>query len=164
MSSTTPGSPTFDHTWIAAHIPHSGTMCLLDAVETWSDEAIRCVATSHLEPSNPLRSNGRLAAVCGIEYAAQAMAVHGAVLATQTQRPRAGFLASLRSVEMQVERLDILDGRLIVEAERISGDANNVLYSFTLRCGDRLVMTGRAAVILDASGLGSLGEAAKPNA
>lgn len=166
MSSTTPRSPRFDRTWIAAHIPHSGAMCLLDVVETWSDEAIRCVATSHLDLGNPLRSNGRLAAVCGIEYAAQAMAVHGAVLAAQTQRPRAGFLASVRNVEMQAERLDTLDGPLIVEAERISGDANNVLYSFTLRCGDRPVMTGRAAVILDASGSGSgsIGEAAKPDA
>jgi predicted hotdog family 3-hydroxylacyl-ACP dehydratase len=152
MSSTAaPGSPRLDRAWIAERIPHSGAMCLLDAVETWSDEAIRCVATSHLDPDNPLRSNERLAAVCGIEYAAQAMAVHGAVLASETQRPRAGFLASLRNVEMQVERLDTLDGPLIVEAERIGGDANNVLYSFALRCGDRLVMTGRAAVILDAS-------------
>ncbi|MGV2287110.1 hotdog family protein [Trinickia sp. YCB016] len=164
MSSTTPLSPKLDHAWIASHIPHSDAMCLLDAVETWSDEAIRCVATTHLDPANPLRSNGRLAAVCGIEYAAQAMAVHGAVLASQTQRPRAGFLASLRNVEMQVERLDTLDAPLIVEADRIGGDANNVLYRFTLRCGERLVMTGRAAVILDASGLGSMGEAAKPDA
>jgi predicted hotdog family 3-hydroxylacyl-ACP dehydratase len=151
MNSAASSTPRLDRAWIAERIPHSGAMCLLDAVETWSDEAIRCVATSHLDPDNPLRSNGRLAAVCGIEYAAQAMAVHGAVLATQTQRPRAGFLASLRNVDMQVERLDTLDGPLIVEAERISGDANNVLYGFTLRCGDRLVMTGRAAVILDAS-------------
>jgi predicted hotdog family 3-hydroxylacyl-ACP dehydratase len=70
----------------------------------------------------------------------------------------------VRNVEMQAERLDTLDGPLIVEAERISGDANNVLYSFTLRCGERTVMTGRAAVILDASGSGSIGEAAKPDA
>jgi predicted hotdog family 3-hydroxylacyl-ACP dehydratase len=163
MKSAASCPPRLDRAWIAERIPHSGTMCLLNGVETWSDEAIRCVATSHLDPGNPLRSNGRLAAVCGVEYAAQAMAVHGAVLAAQTQRPRAGFLASLRNVEMRVERLDTLDGPLIVEAERVSGDANNVLYSYALRCGDRLVMTGRAAVILDASGLGSIDEAAKPD-
>ncbi|WP_206685552.1 hypothetical protein, partial [Escherichia coli] len=33
---------------------------------------IRCTATSHRDPRNPLRSHGRLASVCGIEYAAQA--------------------------------------------------------------------------------------------
>ncbi|WP_206996675.1 hotdog family protein [Trinickia mobilis] len=164
MNSAASRPPALDHAWIAARIPHSGAMCLLDEVEAWSDERIRCVATSHRDPNHPLRFNGRLAAVCGIEYAAQAMAVHGAALAAQTQRPRAGFLASLRNVETHVERLDTLDGVLIVEAERISGDANNVLYRFTLRCGAQLVMTGRAAVILDASGLGSIGEAAKPDA
>jgi predicted hotdog family 3-hydroxylacyl-ACP dehydratase len=163
MNTAASCSPALDHAWIAERIPHSGAMCLLDHVETWSDEGIRCVATSHVDPDNPLRSNGRLASVCGIEYAAQAMAVHGAALATQTQRPRAGFLASLRNVEAHVERLDTLDGPLIVEAERIGGDANNVLYSFTLRCGAQVVMTGRAAVILDVSGLGSTGETAQPD-
>ncbi|TKC86915.1 hydroxymyristoyl-ACP dehydratase [Trinickia terrae] len=152
MSSTPPPPATLDRAWIAAHIPHSGAMCLLDSVEAWSEDTIRCVATSHRDPHNPLRSNGRLAAVCGVEYAAQAMAVHGAALGTTQGRPRAGLLASLRGVEAHVARLDTLDGPLTIEAERISADAGNVLYRFALRCDAQLVMTGRAAVILDASG------------
>src|SRR6202012_731614 len=59
---------------IAASIPHSGAMCLLDEVQAWDDTRIRCVATSHRDPHNPLRARGRLATICGIEYAAQAMA------------------------------------------------------------------------------------------
>jgi predicted hotdog family 3-hydroxylacyl-ACP dehydratase len=153
MVSTALLLPVLDRAWIAERIPHGGAMCLLDEVVAWDDEGIRCVATSHRDPNNPLRLNGRLAAVCGIEYAAQAMAVHGAVLATGTKRrPRAGFLASVRNVETHVERLDTLDGPLTVEAERISGDENNVLYRFMLQCGARIAMTGRAAVIIDASG------------
>jgi predicted hotdog family 3-hydroxylacyl-ACP dehydratase len=150
MNANAPVSPAFDHAWIAGHIPHSGAMCLLDEVVAWSDEKICCIARSHLDRHNPLRSNDRLAAVCGVEYAAQAMAVHGAVLGAAKRRPRVGFLASLRSVEMQVERLDTLDELLTVEAERIGGDANNVLYRFALRCGDQPVLCGRAVVILDA--------------
>ena len=38
-------------------------------------------ASSHRAADNPLRAHGRLGAACGIEYAAQAMAVHGALLA-----------------------------------------------------------------------------------
>ncbi|HWX10885.1 MAG TPA: hotdog family protein [Trinickia sp.] len=152
MNANAPLSPAFDRAWIVKHVPHSGAMCLLDEVVAWSDEAISCIATSHLDSDNPLRSNGRLEAVCGVEYAAQAMAVHGAVLGTTTRRPRVGFLASLRNVEMHVERLDTLKETLTVEAERVGGDANNVLYRFALRCGDQQVITGRAAVILDASG------------
>jgi predicted hotdog family 3-hydroxylacyl-ACP dehydratase len=153
MNARNPLTPPLDHAWIAAHIPHSGAMCLLDRVVEWTDEIIRCTATSHRDPLNPLRMSGRLAAVCGVEYAAQAMAVHGAVLGAASGRPRAGFLASLRNVEAHVERLDTLDAPLIVEAERISGDVNNILYGFTVRCDDKTLLEGRAAVILDASGV-----------
>jgi predicted hotdog family 3-hydroxylacyl-ACP dehydratase len=152
MTSGIPPSPPLDRAWIAERIPHSGSMCLLDEVATWDDVRIRCMASSHRDPRNPLRANGRLAAVCGVEYAAQAMAVHGAVLCAAQGRPCVGLLASVRGVEAHVERLDTLDGPLTVEAERVSGDSNNILYRFTVRCGERLLLTGRAAVMLDASG------------
>ncbi|WP_179401261.1 hotdog family protein [Burkholderia guangdongensis] len=142
--------PTLDRAWIAARIPHSGAMCVLDAVTDWDDTHIRCIATSHRDPANPLRANGRLAAVCGIEYAAQAMAVHGALVGAAHDRPRAGFLTSVRGVDAHVDRLDTLDAPLVIDAERVSGSDNTVLYSFTLRCGERVLLTGRAAVMLDA--------------
>lgn len=71
-----------DHAWIAAHIPHQGDMCLLDRVVKWDEQRIQCQAGSHRLGDNPLRSRDRLSAACGIEYAAQAMAVHGALLAS----------------------------------------------------------------------------------
>ncbi|WP_043203583.1 hotdog family protein [Paraburkholderia acidipaludis] len=148
-----------DRNWIAAHIPHAGAMCLLDSVDAWDESRIRCTATSHRDTHNPLRSHGRLASVCGIEYAAQAMAVHGA-LATGANaatddaappRPRVGYLASVRGVEAHVARLDTFAAPLTVEAERLSGDGNTILYGFTVRCGEALLLSGRAAVMLDAS-------------
>ena len=161
-----PRTPAAPHTaplgraWIAAHIPHSGAMCLLDSVDVWDDTHIRCTATSHRDTHNPLRSQGRLASVCGIEYAAQAMAVHGALAGTRTgmqseataSRPRVGFLASVRGVEARVARLDTFEAPLTVEAERMGGDGNTILYGFTVRCGQQVLLTGRAAVMLDASG------------
>ncbi|WP_213308830.1 hotdog family protein [Paraburkholderia sacchari] len=146
--------PPLDRAWIAAHIPHSGAMCLLDSVDAWDDTHIRCTATSHRDAHNPLRSQGRLASVCGIEYAAQAMAVHGALASSQDDaaRPRVGYLASVRGVEARVARLDTFEAPLTVEAERMGGDGNNVLYGFTIRCGEEVLIGGRAAVMLDASG------------
>ena len=70
-----------DHAWIAAHIPHHGSMCLLHAVSQWDERRIVCEALSHVDPDNPLRAQGRLGAANGVEYAAQAMAVHGGLLA-----------------------------------------------------------------------------------
>ncbi|KVV43360.1 3-hydroxylacyl-ACP dehydratase [Burkholderia territorii] len=151
-----PTAATLDRAWIAAHIPHDGAMCLLDRVEAWDAARIRCSATSHRDPRNPLRSHGRLASVCGIEYAAQAMAVHGALVGaqcaqTEPERPRAGYLASVRNVDAFVDRLDSFELPLIVDAERIGGDDRSVLYGFTLRCGERVLLGGRAVVMLDAS-------------
>ncbi|HHY6931539.1 TPA: hotdog family protein [Burkholderia ambifaria] len=157
---TQPPPPTLDRAWIAAHIPHDGAMCVLDRVEAWDAARIRCSATSHRDPHNPLRSRGRLASVCGIEYAAQAMAVHGALLNTQQERtdparPRAGYLASVRNVDAFVDRLDTFALPLIVDAERIGGDDHSLLYGFALRCGDRVLLSGRAVVMLDASVAGA---------
>lgn len=142
-----------DHAWIAAHIPHQGDMCLLDAVVDWSENAISCRAVSHTDPANPLRAADRLGAATGIEYAAQAMAIHGALLAGQDDAPRQGYLTSVRSVTLHVDRLDDLSGPLEVQAERLSGDANNILYQFSVGHAGRCLLAGRAAVVLDAAAL-----------
>jgi predicted hotdog family 3-hydroxylacyl-ACP dehydratase len=139
-----------DHAGIAARIPHQGSMCLLDTVVEWSPERIRCIASSHRNADNPLRADDRLGAICGVEYAGQAMAVHGALLADRQDAPRQGFLASVRNVELHAERLDDVAGDLDIMAERLSGDNNNVLYGFTVSGDGRLLLSGRAAVILDA--------------
>jgi predicted hotdog family 3-hydroxylacyl-ACP dehydratase len=142
-----------DHAAIAARIPHQGDMCLLDAVLDWSDAAISCRALSHTSPHNPLRAEGRLGAANGIEYAAQAMAMHGALLAKANDAPRQGYLTSVRSVSLHVTRLDDLPGELLVQAERLSGDSNHILYQFSLSHAGRCLLDGRAAVVLDAAAL-----------
>jgi len=139
-----------DHAAIAARIPHQGSMCLLAAVVDWSPDSISCRAVSHTDPANPLRAEGRLGAASGIEYAAQAMALHGALLARVADRPRQGYLTSVRSVRLHVARLDDLPGELEVQAERLSGDADHILYRFTVGHDGHCLVEGRAAVILDA--------------
>lgn len=134
---------------IARLIPHAGAMCLLDGVAAWDDASIRCTAVSHRDPDNPLRDGGRLSAVCGVEYAAQAMAVHGG-LASGGKRPAAGYLASVRDLTCHVGRLDDLAEDLIVEAEKLMGEGSSVIYRFTVRAGDRELLSGRAAVVIDA--------------
>ncbi len=143
-----------DRNWIAARIPHQGSMCLLEQVTDWNNERIVCRTASHRLPDNPMRLNGRLGAACGIEYAAQAMAVHGALLANATTRPRKGYLTSVRDVELLTERLDTVDGNLLIEAERLSGDDNLVLYGFAVLTAERhILLRGRAAVVMDAERL-----------
>ena len=137
-----------DHAWIAAHIPHQGRMCLLDRVLTWDARRIVCSATSHNKADNPLRQFGRLGAVCGIEYAAQAMAVHNALAAAHDAPPRPGMLISVRAVQLHIKQLDDIAAELAVHAECISGDTRMLLYQFCVRAEDRLLLDGRASVIL----------------
>ncbi|GAB3492218.1 phosphotransferase [Curvibacter fontanus] len=143
-------SPLPDHAWIAARIPHQGSMCLLDAVLRWDESGIVCRANSHQNTNNPLRADGQLGMANGIEYAAQAMAVHGALLAGSETAPAAGFLASVRDVKWQAPRLDTLPAELQVHAQRLSGDGNTILYSFHLEAEGATLLSGRASVMLDA--------------
>jgi len=136
-----------DHAWIAAHIPHQGKMCLLNRVEEWNAGHAICSAISHRALENPLRAYGRLAAACGIEYAAQAMAVHGALLA-QDAAPRQGYLASVRGVQFHVGRLDDISADLRAEVVRFSGDGNAILYDFSVQADGRQLLEGRAAVFM----------------
>lgn len=125
-------------------------MCMLDHVEAWDEESISCRATNHRSAGNPLRARGQLAAACGIEYAAQAMAVHGALLAPNDSAPRAGYLVSVRSTHLHVPRLDDIAADLEVKAICITRNENNILYEFSLIAAGNLLLEGRAAVIVNA--------------
>lgn len=143
-----------DRDWIASRIPHQGRMCLLEGVESWDAEQIRCRAASHRAADHPLRAHGRLGAACGIEYAAQAMAVHGALLApVDGEAPRAGYLVSVRGVELHVARLDDIAEDLTVSASRLSGSGDTILYQFSVHAAERLLLAGRAAVVTNADAL-----------
>ena len=141
---------TLDAAGIAERIPHSGTMCLLERLVSWDAEAIHCATTTHVREDNPLRTAHGLLSPNAIEYAAQAMALHGGLLAAEGSEPSAGFLASARNVRFGVERLDDVDGALNVRARRMSGDVNQILYEFavTNEHGKPLA-EGRAVVVLN---------------
>ena len=137
-------------------MPHGGTMCLLERMVAWDDGRIECVAVDHRDPAHPLRSASGLMASAAIEYAAQAAALHGGLLAEAagtTASP--GYLASARDVRLGAWRLDDLpeaaNDALGIVAERQAGDAGRLLYAFRVEHGGREVASGRLAVVLDAT-------------
>jgi predicted hotdog family 3-hydroxylacyl-ACP dehydratase len=141
-----------DRRWIEQNIPHHGRMCLLDEVIGWDAQHIRCRTGTHRAADHPLRSSGRLGIACGIEYAAQAMAVHGALAGgARNARSEAGFLAALRNVQLQVPRLDDVQTDLICEATLIAGDRGSALYEFAILSEARRLLSGRATVVFDAN-------------
>lgn len=133
-------------------IPHSGTMCLLERIESWTDEEIRLATATHRSPDNPLRSNGRLRAVHLCEYGAQAMAVHGALKSRANETEAApGMLVSLRSVQLARDYIDDLPNDLVVEAQCLQTSATSLQYAFRITHRDELLAQGRAAVVLQES-------------
>jgi len=137
-----------DHAGIAALVPHAGSMCLLDRVTGWDADSIRAAATGHRNVANPLRRDGLLPAVCGVEYALQAMAVHGALTGGEGQPQPAGFLASLRNLSLAATRLDDVAEDLLVEATALAREARSFVYSFSVAAGGRVLLAGQAAIII----------------
>ena len=133
----------------AALVPHQGAMCLWQQVVGHDAIHVRLRTVSHRDPANPLRSDGRLRALHLCEYGAQAMAVHGGLLARAAGTPlRAGRLVALREVSLHVARIDQLPGELEGEAQLLAHGADSQQYAFRIVHAGTLLAEGRAAVML----------------
>lgn len=129
-------------------IPHKGAMCLLDAVVEYDATRIHAVSATHAQSGNPLRADGRLHAVALCEYGAQAMAVHGALLARERGgRAQPGYLVSLREVELKGEYVEDLPGVLDVFAEQLLDAGGSLQYAFRVEHCGNVLASGRAAVL-----------------
>jgi len=141
---------TLDHAGIAARIPHSGPMCLLERMLSWSDDEIVCHTGNGADAAHPLRLADGLPAACALEVASQAMALHGALCAPADVGPAPGMLASARGVRLHVNRLDTAPGPLRVRAHRLAAGAGQAIYGFEVHdAHDRLLVDGRATVVFD---------------
>jgi predicted hotdog family 3-hydroxylacyl-ACP dehydratase len=133
---------------LAALLPHADAMLLLDGVEFWDAQRIICVSMQHRAPDNPLRARTGLSSIHAVEFAAQAMAVHGGLTRASTQRPRVGLLLSVRDCVFHARRLDEIDSPLRIEAEQMGSNEETRLYRFRVSSQDVVLAEGRAAVML----------------
>ena len=134
---------------LAGFLPHAGNMRLIDRVEEWDNTTIRCSTSSHHDPANPLRNEGSLDAVAGLEYAAQAMGLHvGLGRQTPTGDGIVGYVGGLRDVVFNVVRLDECRSELTVDATRLFGDEQSFMYQFTISSEGKAMLTGRASIFL----------------
>lgn len=135
--------------WLLENLPHQGKMNLLDAVVSWDADQIECVATTHRNPDNPLAESGVLGASAAIEYAAQAMAAHGRLTTPTDNAPRQGYIAAIRDVSFHSPTIDQKSKQLDIQATRLMGDEDNVIYEFSVSGQGQCLVTGRATVVLD---------------
>ena len=124
-------------------------MCLLDRVENWDKDHIVCRTTSHRRPDNPLRDDSGLRAVCGIEYGAQAMAAHAALLAGLSGPGiLSGVLVSARDVTATRSHLDDLVEPLTIRATLVLTHDQGGIYDVVLTSDGGTVMSGRLSVMM----------------
>jgi len=130
-------------------LPHAGAMCLLDVVEAWDAATIHAGSMGHARCDHPLRGRCGLHAVHLAEYGAQAMALHGALLARAEggEAVRPGMLVSLRDVRLAAAFVDAEGGRLDVHAERLYADAAGAQYAFRVEQAGCVLASGRAAAM-----------------
>ena len=133
---------------LAALVPHAGSMCLLDEVTSWDETRVSCRSASHRRPDHPLRRDGFLPSLHLLEYAAQATAVHGGLLAGPGGLPApAMYLAAARDFDLHLTRLDDVQADLHIVAERLLGMGNGMLYGFHVRADGRLLAGGRLTIV-----------------
>jgi len=134
---------------VADLVPHAGSMCLLEWVERWDEAELLAGSLSHRRADNPLLRDGRLHPVMLCEYGAQAMAVHGGLLARRLgERAAPGLLVSLRDVWLAAGTVEGLEGPLEIHAQRLHGDARGWQYAFSVSHAGSGLARGRAAVVL----------------
>ena len=138
---------TLDRAAIEQRLPHAGEMCLLDAVQQWDATDIQCVAAAP-GAEHPLARAGVVPAVAAAEYAAQATALHGALLGGG--RALAGLLAKLSDVELHARCIPADGGPLAVHARLLGRSASGCLYDFAVDCAQRPIARGRLMVAFTA--------------
>lgn len=131
---------------LAALVPHAGSMCLLDEITSWDQTRIACRSASHRRAGHPLRREGILSAIHLLEYAAQATAAHGALVAGTSPAPLK-YLAGAREFDLQVADLDDVHADLRIDAERLLILGDGVLYRFHVSADGQLLASGRLTIV-----------------
>jgi predicted hotdog family 3-hydroxylacyl-ACP dehydratase len=135
-----------EHPAIAALLPHDGAMVLIDQVVDYTEQTIHCRSRIAALEHHPLAVDGTLAAVALVEYAAQAMAVHGGLLAPHNHAPRPGRLVALGQLHLAIDR--IIEPLLLdICANRLSGDDRGQVYTFTITAAAQTLASGQATVM-----------------
>ncbi|HXD52458.1 MAG TPA: hydroxymyristoyl-ACP dehydratase, partial [Burkholderiales bacterium] len=78
--------------------------------------------------------------------------VHGGLTAALDQEftpPKLGYLANAKDVAWSVNRLDAIEGELMIDAEKLISESGRSIYEFVISAQDRMLVQGRVAVVLE---------------
>ncbi len=126
-------------------IPHGASMSMLDEVVAWDRSGIHCrsrvlAADNAMWPEG--RDGGDLPSTLLVEYAAQAAAVHAALLSTGLGEAGSAYLGSLKNLDI-LQATTSGSSPLEIHGQcEMSGPAG-AIYPFTVSQNDVLLIQGR---------------------
>lgn len=141
-------------------LPHADSMCLIDQVMSWDNNNLTAQSKSHLSPDNPLSKDGSISSIIGVEYAAQTMAIHAALLYSQNshlkQKKSGGYLATIRNIKIDSDFLYSAQAApqnshqqaLIISVTLLMSDIQGYSYTFTISSNHLELLSGQLTLFL----------------
>ncbi len=134
---------------LSKFLPHGKEMCLLSSVEYWDASSITCLTSTHRNQDNPLRRQGILGIISGLEYAAQAMAVHvGLTTDISEQNASLGYLGAVRNLQISSRTFQQFFEDLTIEACLLLEQRMSFMYSFSMKANQIILLQGRASIFI----------------
>ena len=134
---------------LAKFLPHGHNMCLLSSVEHWDEKSIVCFTLTHQEPDNPLRRNGVLEMLSGLEYAAQAMGVHvGLTQNISEHNASVGYLGAIRDIQVCCQTFHQFGEDLRIEAQLLLEQPMSFIYTFSIKTHEDTLLQGRTSIFI----------------
>jgi predicted hotdog family 3-hydroxylacyl-ACP dehydratase len=130
---------------IEQRLPHAGKMSLLNKIIIVDKYTLTAQAKNHLEPHNPLSIKGKINSINGIEYAAQAMALHGSLLSAKVS---VGYIASIRNIELKSPFFPKINEPLQIHVVKLMGNKTGFTYQFDVQCQQIELISGKITVFL----------------
>lgn len=132
-------------------LPHDGNMCLLDSVLRWDTESIVCAASGHRDPRNPLHIGNSLPVLCGLEYAAQALALHGVLIIGKQPADalinEQIFVVSVKGVTCYADRLDAAVSDLEITGALVFNQQAAAVYDFAVNADGDVLIDGQLGLM-----------------
>lgn len=141
--------PALSRLELSKFLPHGNSMCLLSSVEHWDNSSIICLTSTHRNQDNPLRRNGVLGMLSGLEYAAQAMGVHvGLTRNISEHNASVGYLGAVRDLQVHSQTFQQFPEHLSIKANLLLEQQLSFMYTFSMKAGEVILLEGRASIFI----------------
>ena len=90
--------------------------------------------------------------IAGLEYAAQAMAVHvGLTTDISEHNASLGYLGAIRDLQVHIRTFQQFAEDLTIEATLLLEQHMRFIYSFSMKANETMLLQGRASIFIQGS-------------